>query len=100
MLTSLLSIMKYQSKMDMFLSSNQQMNAMISELNFMKDFQVSGHVTRDMASQFIKESEKKMIEISSNAPPVPSWLRAKAKAAGAFGAKKEAHTGYKSLPTE
>eukprot|EP00929_Paragymnodinium_shiwhaense_P028133 TRINITY_DN16373_c0_g1_i1.p1 TRINITY_DN16373_c0_g1~~TRINITY_DN16373_c0_g1_i1.p1 ORF type:complete len:234 (+),score=38.05 TRINITY_DN16373_c0_g1_i1:81-782(+) len=74
MMTSLLSLMKYQSKMDMFLSSASQMDALINQARFLFQYQVDGHVTRDMASSFIKEAEKKTIEIRANAPPLPFWI--------------------------
>jgi len=84
MITSMLSLLKYQSKMDIYSQSAQQMDGLQSRASFILKFHLEGHVTRDFVQQFISETEKKMIEIRATAPPIPAWLEYKFETEKAF----------------
>eukprot|EP00929_Paragymnodinium_shiwhaense_P104780 TRINITY_DN69498_c0_g1_i1.p1 TRINITY_DN69498_c0_g1~~TRINITY_DN69498_c0_g1_i1.p1 ORF type:complete len:306 (+),score=40.09 TRINITY_DN69498_c0_g1_i1:127-1044(+) len=82
-LTSVASLMKYQSKMDMFLSSATQMDALIAKARFIFEWQRDNDVTNERVTKFIREAEKKVIDIRANAPP-ETWPSLPGQAAKFF----------------
>mmetsp|Transcript_40324 Transcript_40324/g.114462 ORF Transcript_40324/g.114462 Transcript_40324/m.114462 type:complete len:263 (-) Transcript_40324:213-1001(-) len=72
--TATLALCRYQSKMDVFYNSSEQVDGMVSALSFLVKYRMGDKVSRTELQQVIAGIEDKLGEVRSNAPPIPNFL--------------------------
>jgi hypothetical protein len=76
---SIMTLMKYQSKMDMFYNSAQKADDLVSRLDFSTQYVFTSSKTLEELDQLAFDIGKKITEIRSCAPPIPMQLEIQAR---------------------
>jgi len=73
-LTAVLALFRFQSKMDIFYNAAQQIDGMVSRLSFLTKYRMGERITRNELQSIISGIEDKLTEVRTKVPPIPNDL--------------------------
>jgi len=75
-ITAVLALFRFQSKMDIFYNAAQQIDGMVSRLSFLTKYRMGERISRNELQGIITGIEDKLNEVRTKVPPIPNelWL--------------------------
>lgn len=73
-LTAVLALFRFQSKMDIFYNASQQIDGMVSRLSFLTKYRMGERISRNELQGIISGIEDKLNEVRTKVPPIPNDL--------------------------
>lgn len=73
-ITAVLALCRFQSKMDIFYNAAQQIDGMVSRLSFLTKYRMGERLTKGELQIIISGIEDKLNEVRTKVPPIPNEL--------------------------